>query len=81
MLPKFENEDEARLEKYLKDEKNSLLIAEQLCEINKISLKELNDSIKSGFNLACEKGPLMDEQMQGAVFIIDDIIINKEIAE
>jgi len=44
-------------------------------------LKELNDSIKSGFNLACEKGPLMDEQMQGAVFIIDDIIINKEVAE
>lgn len=23
----------------------------------------------------------MDEQMQGAVFIIDDIIINKEVAE
>jgi len=65
----------------LKDEKNSLSKAQLLCDINKISLKELNDSIKSGFNLACEKGPLMDEQMQGAVFIIDDIIINKGVAE
>ena len=38
-------------------------------------LKELNNSILTGFQLATASGPLCDEPMSGVCFIIDEIVI------
>ena len=35
----------------------------------------------SGFDLATFSGPLMDEPMQGAIFIIEDISLAEELKE
>lgn len=40
---------------------------------NKASLKEINVAVLSGFDMAAQKGPLMDEPMQGSVFIVEEI--------
>jgi translation elongation factor EF-G len=35
----------------------------------------------SGFDLATCSGPLMDEPMQGAIFIIEDVSLAEEVKE
>jgi len=40
-------------------------------------MKEFNSALVNGFDLATLTGPLMDEPMQGAVFIIEDIIFDQ----
>ncbi len=45
-------------------------------EFNKITLRELDSAFISGFDMASQTGPLMDEPMQGAVSLIDDIELN-----
>jgi translation elongation factor EF-G len=42
-------------------------------ENNNVSMKEFNAALINGFDLATMNGPLMDEPMQGAIFIIEDI--------
>ena len=42
-------------------------------ENNNVSLKEFNAALINGFDLATMNGPLMDEPMQGAIFIIEDV--------
>jgi len=44
-------------------------------------MQELNSALISGFDLASVTGPLMDEPMQGAVFIIESISLNTEASE
>jgi translation elongation factor EF-G len=45
----------------------------------KIALKELNNALINGFDLASTEGPLMNEPMQGAVFILEDLRIDSSV--
>ena len=45
---------------------------------HQISLKILDSACISGFDLASVNGPLMDEPMQGAIFILENIQQNEE---
>lgn len=40
----------------------------------KLTISELESSIKLGFDLACTSGPLCNEPMVGVIFILEDII-------
>lgn len=40
--------------------------------------KLLDSAIISGFDLATVNGPLMDEPMQGAIFIVEDVSVDEE---
>ena len=37
----------------------------------------MNAAVVSGFDIASQKGPLMDEPMQGAVFILENVNSSK----
>jgi len=50
-------------------------------EFNKITLQQLDSAFISGFDMASQTGPLMDEPMQGAIFLIDDVELNAEVVE
>ena len=39
-----------------------------------MSIKEFNSALINGFDLSTMTGPLMDEPMYGAIFIIEDMI-------
>lgn len=63
-------------EKQAKLEKEAVANQQRINEVlqhNQVTSKELNSAMISGFDLATFNGPLMDEPMQGAVFIIEDI--------
>lgn len=59
-------------------------ILDNLANKNKINniakshLKDYENSIVFGFNLATSKGPICEEPMQGVAFFIENIIINQE---
>ncbi|KAJ9469302.1 Ribosome assembly protein 1 [Diplonema papillatum] len=42
-------------------------------ETKKRLLRQLNDSIVAGFQLACDKGPMCDEPMSGVCFVVEDV--------
>lgn len=44
---------------------------------NQITPKEFMSSVKSGFELAVQSGPMCEEEMYGVIFIIEDIIFAK----
>jgi ribosome assembly protein 1 len=44
---------------------------------NQITPKEFMSSVKSGFDLAVQSGPMCEEDMYGVIFIIEDIIFAK----
>lgn len=67
LIPVFEYDEKANQELLVQEKKLQAVL-----EANKISLNELNNALLNGFDLAAMAGPLMDEPMQGAVFIIED---------
>jgi ribosome assembly protein 1 len=80
ILPKLDitKEKQERLEK---EAKNYLQKFEEVIKYNQTSAKELNSAMISGFDLATCSGPLMDEPMQGAIFIIEDVSLAEEVKE
>jgi translation elongation factor EF-G len=58
-----------------------MLRADEVTGFHNVTKKGLNSALVSGFDLATAAGPLMDEPMQGAVFILENIAIDKEGAE
>ena len=81
ILPSMENETEQRLLRMQKEYEQNLLKVDEVTGFHNVSKKELNSAIVSGFDLATVTGPLMDEPMQGAVFILENVAIDKEAAE
>ena len=47
---------------------------QKIIEDYKLSISELENSIRLGFDLACISGPLCNEPMVGLIFILEDII-------
>jgi len=80
ILPKLDitKEKQERLEK---EAKNYLQKVEEVIKYNQTSAKELNSAMISGFDLATCSGPLMDDPMQGAIFIIEDVSLAEEVKE
>ena len=64
-----------------KEAKNHLQKVEEVIKYNQTSAKELNSAMISGFDLATCSGPLMDEPMQGAIFIVEDVSLADEVKE
>ena len=81
ILPTMENETEQRLLRMRKEYDQNMLIVDEVTGFHNVSKKELNSAIVSGFDLATVTGPLMDEPMQGAVFILENILVDKEAGE
>lgn len=67
LLPKLNYDQKA-----LKQNEDNIAKLQKVLDFNQISLKELNSALINGIDLASQAGPLMDEPMQGAVFIIED---------
>ena len=63
-----------------KEYDQNMKIVGEVLEFHNVSMKEFNSAMVSGFDLATVTGPLMDEPMQGAVFILENILIDKEAA-
>lgn len=64
-----------------KEYEQNMQKVEEVTGFHNVSKKELNSAVVSGFDLATVTGPLMDEPMQGAVFILENVLIDKEAAE
>lgn len=80
LIPDLEM-DAAKQAKIQKDQSNNNGKLEEMLETYKISLKELNNALINGFDLASTAGPLMDEPMQGAVFILEDLRIDTSVGQ
>ena len=70
IIPEFETKTEVKYQK----------IAEIL-DFHKVSLPELNTAVIQGFEMATKAGPLMNEPMQSAIFILEDCQLDKEKAQ
>jgi ribosome assembly protein 1 len=46
----------------------------KILEEYKLTIAELENSIRLGFDIACTSGPLCNEPMVGVIFILEDII-------
>lgn len=64
-----------------KEYDQNMKVVNDVVEFHNVSIKELNSAMISGFDLATVTGPLMDEPMQGAVFILESISLDKAAAE
>ncbi len=80
LLPKLDTKGEKQ-EKMEKETANNLEKVKKVIEHHQTTFKELNSAMISGFDLATFSGPLMDEPMQGAIFIIEDISLAEELKE
>lgn len=47
---------------------------QRVLEDYKLTISELENSIRLGFDLACTSGPLCGEPMAGVIFILEDIL-------
>mmetsp|Transcript_2734 Transcript_2734/g.4662 ORF Transcript_2734/g.4662 Transcript_2734/m.4662 type:complete len:439 (+) Transcript_2734:1501-2817(+) len=74
-LIEYEQEREA---KALKEAERCLGKAQEVAQFYEMTTKQLDSAIVSGFEMAVSNGPLMDEPMQGAVFIVDDLELDRK---
>lgn len=81
ILPAMENESEQRLLRMQKEYEQNMQKVGLVTSFHNVSIKELNSAVVSGFDLATVTGPLMDEPMQGAVFILENVAVDKAAAE
>jgi hypothetical protein len=77
ILPDF-HDSEQKLERLQKEQEANLQRAGDILDKHGITLKILDSAIISGFDLASVNGPLMDEPMQGAVFIVEGISLDRD---
>ena len=75
LLPSFKI-NEQKQDRNEKEQTQREAKLKEVLEQNNLSIKEFNSALINGFDLASMTGPLMDEPMQGAIFIIEDIMFD-----
>jgi len=73
LLPDLRFASMASEKKHAKELDSQMQAVQKVVNDSKSSLKELSGAVMTGFNIAVSKGPLMDEPMQGTIFILEEI--------
>lgn len=82
ILPVFDDEKiEAKATKLQKEQEHNINKAMEVSKHFQVTLKELDSGLISGFDLASTTGPLMDEPIQGAVFIVEKLELDQELSQ
>ena len=68
----------ARLERLLKQDNNRETHLQEVLAAHEVTAKDLSNAVTTGFDIATRAGPLFDEAVMGAVFIVESIDLVKE---